>query len=305
MGQSKKEKFSVRNWFSGRTLIRRKGNENQTKSFYQTGFPGALFFLSNYLSTAEKIDFREKLLPVGILDYPEEKFLVALDSLNTIGRLKSCAKEPETVAWLNNNMKPGDIFYDIGSNIGAYSFVATSITKRKCKVFSIEPSFSTFSSLVSNIKLNHLEEVVFPFQIALGARTGIKTLYYSSVSSGTALHNLETPRDYRGDDFTPAFAQPVLTFRLDDLVTNLGFNIPNLIKIDVDGLEYEVLRGGEKLIDNVELRTILVELYFGKNDAAHPIIDYLESKNFRIKERFARESQPASLYNYVFERRND
>ena len=62
---------------------------------------------------------KSDLRPVGRLDYAASRIDMCVNSPWQLYRLRSCAKEPETVQWLESMVRPGDTFYDIGANVGA------------------------------------------------------------------------------------------------------------------------------------------------------------------------------------------
>lgn len=116
---------------------------------------------------------------------------MALDSSMQFPRLNACKKEPETVEWIETFFNEGDVFYDIGANVGAYSFVAHAITNGLCKVFAFEPSFSTSDSLCKNIILNKCTNEIFPLQISLSDDTEIKRFHYHDIAPESSMHLLQ------------------------------------------------------------------------------------------------------------------
>ncbi|MGD8813633.1 MAG: FkbM family methyltransferase [Anaerolineales bacterium] len=211
---------------------------------------------------------REEAQLVHQMDYPRAPIQIVVDSwIEKDVRLHSCAREPGTVAWIEEWFKPGDVFYDIGANVGAYSLVAFRFLNGMSKIYAFEPGFKTFPQLCKNIQLNDAEKVIFPLQLALSDQTTMTTFHYQNLLTGGALHALGDPVDQHGDQFQPVFSLPTLSYRLDDLVPQFGLPAPNHIKIDVDGTEYQILKGAESLLRNSDLRSILLELEEGQQDA--------------------------------------
>lgn len=138
---------------------------------------------------------------------------------------------------------PSDVFFDIGANIGGFSLLAGRLHGDNLRVFSFEPGFETFAALTRNIFLNNLEQIVTPLQIALFDETGLKPFHYRKLSAGGASHAIGEPIDSKRRRFKPAAVQPVLTFRLDDLIERFALPRPTRIKVDVDGAESRVLAG--------------------------------------------------------------
>jgi len=237
------------------------------------------------------------------MDYPRHKILLHVDSeIEQSVRLISCQKEPETVEWIETNFKEGDVFFDIGANVGAYSLVASKFCHDNINIYSFEPSFVTFPQLCKNIIANGCTDSIIPLQIALSDKTGIDIFNYHNLVQGGALHTLGAAIDYKGDSFETVAKQQVLSYRIDDLITNFKLPIPNHIKLDVDGIELAVLLGAEKTLENIDTKNLIMELEEGSKDV-NLAIDYLAGKGMRFHAKYIGASTPdAKVYNYVFKR---
>jgi FkbM family methyltransferase len=215
---------------------------------------------------------------VRALDYGKVRLLLRVHSVSERSRLRSCAKEPRTVRWLEANTAKYRVFYDIGANVGAYSLIAAS-TAEDMKVFAFEPSFSTYGSLVRNTLLNRLEHRVHTYPIALSNHTGESRFHMSSMASGAAEHSVDRPIDMYGKVFTPMAVYGVLTFEMDAFRSMFGLPCPEFLKIDVDGNEVEVLRGAAQTLSDTTLRSILVEVR-EESDMDSSIRELLAKYNF-------------------------
>ncbi|MCZ6656115.1 MAG: FkbM family methyltransferase [Gammaproteobacteria bacterium] len=210
---------------------------------------------------------REEARLVKRMDYERHPIYICVDSwIENDVRLHSCIKEPGTVEWIENWFKPGEVFYDIGANVGAYSLVAFRFLDGKIKVFAFEPGFVTFPQLCRNIYLNGASDSIVPFQVALSDENSMVGLHYNNLLSGGALHALGDPVNQHGKVFEPVFTLPTLSYRLDDLLRQVGLPVPNHMKIDVDGNEYQVLQGSEETLRSSELRSILMEINKERGD---------------------------------------
>lgn len=210
------------------------------------------------------------------------------------------SKEPETIEWIRKFL-PADIFYDVGANIGVYTLFAA----RRCgQVFAFEPEASNYKVLNQNIRLNLLSDRVRAFPFAIAEAMRIDSLRLHSINPGAALHVFGRNIDFKSDQFEPVFKQGAIAITLDQLVFELGLPSPTVIKIDVDGLEAEILRGARRVLTTPGLRSILLEINENQeSDIA--ILDYLASLGFRV----ARKGEPvidttgrARMVNYVFNR---
>ncbi len=193
------------------------------------------------------------------LDYPKAPLLMVVSSPTELEvRLRSCEKEPETVDWLETTFEAGDVLYDVGANVGAYSLVAAAASGGKGAVYAFEPGPSTYASLVENVELNHLSGVVTPMPVAVGDVTGLVPFGLHSHESGDASHaGLVVPETSE--------SLRVLSLRLDDVVRVLDAPPPTHLKIDVDGGESRVLEGATSTLASPTLRSILVEIEEGRS----------------------------------------
>lgn len=247
----------------------------------------ALASVLNLIPPRYAIALKRRIAPVGTLDYPRATLTMTLDSWVQIMRLGSCAKEPETVAWIERCVQPGDVFCDIGANVGAYSLIAAA---RGAQVVAIEPSPTTFAALCRNIVLNGFEERVTPIHAALGPRTEVVRFAFKSLDPGAADHDGLTGG---------AEAFPLLCYRLDELVERFALPAPAHIKIDVDGAEAAVISGMTGLLAAEGVKSVLVEI--DENEpASRNVAARLGEFGFRARER--RERQWRGQFNTIFER---
>ncbi len=130
-------------------------------------------------------------------------------------------------------------FYDVGSNTGWYTMLATS-TSSEANVYSFEPIAEHINCQKETIALNRKESHVTIFDIALSDHNGQETIRLAG--SGTSLEN---------DFLTHDFGKRVIHVKtLDSLVLEKGLKKPDFIKIDVEGYEYKVLQGAIKTISS-------------------------------------------------------
>ena len=90
-------------------------------------------------------EFRNKRLR---FDY-NPKILMCRESQRPIRRHLPCHKEPETCKWIDDYVKPGEVFFDVGACAGGYSFIAEL---KGAKVYAFEPAPHLIKK---NIEMNH------------------------------------------------------------------------------------------------------------------------------------------------------
>ncbi len=241
----------------------------------------------NHLTTKEKLDLSASIDVVETLDYAACEVFLKMFLPTEYPRRLACQKEPMTVRWIENHLKPGDVMWDIGANVGAYSLLAAKLLKKEIQVYAFEPSCATYASLCRNIKLNGLDENVRPFPIALGNDTGVMFFNYTSMDAGTAMHTLGEEIDYQGKHLNSVYRQEMLSFRIDDLVNDFGLAAPNHLKIDVDGTEMEVLEGASGVFAKEGVKSILIEISERRAPAAI-VAEYLSEYKFIVHDQFDR-----------------
>jgi FkbM family methyltransferase len=158
-----------------------------------------------------------------------------------VGNFHSILQEPNESLFLLHYLLEGDTFLDVGANVGHYSLIVAS--KTAAKVIAIEPVPKTFESLHLNIELNKLQEKVELHNIGLSDKEG--TLLFTNslyTTNRVSLNQNGIKVEVKCIDNY---------FRDQEL---------NVIKIDVEGYEWFVLRGGIQTLNRDETNIIIVEL---------------------------------------------
>ena len=214
----------------------------------------------------------------GRLDYDGADIHMRLGSFGEFQRMRSCAAEPWTIRWIEEHIQADDVLFDVGANVGAYSLVAA--VARGAKVVAFEPVAANYEALTANVILNDVADTLLPLPTALDAETGLETLHLRILDAGGALHSLRAASE---ESIHP---QPVLAFRLDDLLEDFGLPHPTHLKLDVDGNESRVLQGAERTLSEPGLRTVMCELHREDEPA---LISGFEAHGLELVERFERE----------------
>lgn len=193
-------------------------------------------------------------------------------------------KEEGTMRWIDSEVKPGDIFMDIGANIGIYAIAAGNRVGDKGAVYAFEPHKVNALSLLRNVSLSRLAKRVRVFSCALSDESRVLEFNYRSLESASTASQLghtEIP----GSDaqFEPVACEMVFATTVDRLLADGVIQPPNLIKIDVDGNELQILRGMKQLLTgNSPPRAVQVELNVGEQTA---ISDFMQECTYELAER--------------------
>jgi hypothetical protein len=94
-------------------------------------------------------------------------------------------------------------------------------------------------------------------------------------------------------------------FSIDYLLFNKIYNIPDYIKIDVDGIEREILIGGEKTFYNKKIKSVLVEIDKNISNNNKFIISFFEKRNFFYNKKtyYNLNDKNQKTYNMIFYRK--
>ena len=161
--------------------------------------------------------------------------------------------EPETRCFLDAYLRSGDVFLDIGANVGLYTIAAARIVGTGGEVHAFEPCTQTFSRLTENVRLNTLPQVSC-HRLAL-SNTNAEAQLSIAKDGFDAWNSLGKP--YMGE---PGGQETVQTVTLDSFVSQhrLKGRI-TAMKIDVEGWENQVLAGAEKLLTAKNAPALCVE----------------------------------------------
>jgi FkbM family methyltransferase len=185
------------------------------------------------------------------LEAPSQGFI------NRWRKTLSREKEPRTIPWLMKALSdPGSrIFWDVGANVGVFSVVARRFSP-DVKIVAFEPEPNNFRSLCNTSMINGLNILAHP--IALSSETGIEVFNIrGKFATGLSFHQLgEGNLSKRETAATIGMA----AFAGDDLVYKYQMDSPDILKIDVDGIEDKVMRGFSRLISERMITWIAIEV---------------------------------------------
>jgi FkbM family methyltransferase len=206
----------------------------------------------------------QQIMPLWTIDTKAGPLVFAGASVRAMHDAHGFNKdEPETVAWIES-LPQEAIFWDIGANVGLYAIYAA---KRGIPVLAFEPAASTLAVLTRNIELNQVSDKVAAYGIALSDETKLDALYMDAArtEAGHAVHSFGTRRTVAGD-IEGGFQQATIGYTADAFAAQFGAPKPTHVKLDVDGIEAEILRGAAGLMRET-VRELMVEIYDDMNPA--------------------------------------
>ena len=174
------------------------------------------------------------------------------------------------------SLDQGDVFYDIGANVGTYTcFVASKLGPGQTVAFEPEPN--NVERLSENLSLNHLNAMIE--QVALSDQNGTVELALEGDESGEGTHAIAT------DSTQHTIEVEIATG--DSIVDRRELPDPTVLKIDVEGAELSVLRGMKETLRE-HCRLVYVEVHpdkideYGKSPAE--VHSLLEEAGFEFEE---------------------
>lgn len=197
-------------------------------------------------------------------------------SFKFIASIKTAAKALDTgientvlrnsIQLINNrsNNHNDCVVLDIGANFGYLSLVWAKSISKFGKVFSFEPNINVYNSFCKSIFKNNLNELIIPVYSAVGNQNCNIKLYLNNASSN--IINSENSKEFN----------EVKMVTIDKYFQENNLKRCDLIKIDVDGIELDILKGSIKTLK--KLRPIFIV----ETNNEMQIIDFFEKNDYKI-----------------------
>jgi FkbM family methyltransferase len=176
--------------------------------------------------------------------------------------------------------KEGDIVIDIGAHIGLYTIISSKRVGANGKVVAIEADPENFEMLNSNIKLNQLTNVI-PLNYAVFSKETKIKLYLPSGESGFTKYNTIMPNWINTQEKFVEVNANTLDYLLQ--LNKIRQEEVNWIKIDVEGAEFEVLKGATNVLSKSKDVAILMELHGPPHIYRPKVEELVNLYNFKIE----------------------
>jgi FkbM family methyltransferase len=216
-------------------------------------------------------------------------------------------KEPETLEWIDNFEKKDKIvFWDIGANIGLYSIYSV-LRNENVSTISFEPSTSNLRVLSRNISINNLENKIKILSAPLSNKENqFLTMNEGDFVEGGALNTFGENYDFAGELFDSKMKYKILGTTIKNLLDNNILEIPNYIKIDVDGIEHLILEGAGKYLKDKKIKSLSIEINEDFKEQYNKVIEIMDQNEFKLlhkkhnDEMFNESKKFSKVFNYVF-----
>jgi len=198
--------------------------------------------------------------------------------------------EPEVQNAILAKVGPGAVVYDIGAHVGSMALGAALLVGDLGLVVAFDGDPENIARLEEHCTRNGLESRLCVVHAAVWSRTAI---------DGIGFRRGATVRSQGGvqaDGNRPVLGSGevinVTAVSLDDFI-GAGVPPPHLVKIDVEGGEYEILRGGKKLFAK-QRPLVIAEVHHQK--AAEQITNWLSEFQYRAQWNVPKEQFPRHLF---------
>lgn len=185
--------------------------------------------------------------------------------------------EKENYAFIKSVMKEGMHIIDIGAHMGLFSVTSSQLIGPEGKVICFEPTPGTYAVLKKTLRLNNCKNVE-ALQAAVSCEEGKATFYVNKIAgySGNSLVKSKNENELS--------VYEVKLVTIDSIVTEYNLQ-PALIKIDAEGAELDVMKGGTHTINTFRPVIILgihPSAIITKGDSLKSIWETIITYNYRV-----------------------
>lgn len=183
-----------------------------------------------------------------------------------------------SIQFLKNNLKPGDVYIDVGANVGAFALVACSHVGVQGKVIAFEPVSHVYDQLKYNVQLNHFSQMTIEKLALFNENTQLNLILSSN-------ENLGMSSIFRHDAINGK-TEIVNAVRGDDYFLQKNISRIDFIKMDIEGAELFALQGLEETLEKFKpiLFVELSEAVLANSSVKkEEIITFLKKMKYEMK----------------------
>ncbi|HVW59089.1 MAG TPA: FkbM family methyltransferase [Puia sp.] len=226
--------------------------------------------------------------------YPfvENSFLLIEKGMaGATGNIYTGLLEFNDMAFVMHVLRNGDLFADIGANIGAYTILASG--NAGARTVAVEPIPSTFARLKRNVVLNEMNDLVDLQLCGVGETPGVLRF---TATDDTVNHVMSENEQRNGGSFVE-----VQIRKLDEIFKD---EVPTVMKMDIEGFEFPALRGGTQTLSSPVLKALIIELNgsgarYGYDD--RQILELMSDHGFKPfqYDPFTRKLKPITEFEHA------
>jgi len=166
---------------------------------------------------------------------------------------------------LRRVIAPGDVVYDLGANVGYYTLLASVLVGDRGHVYSFEPLPTNVAVLKRHIAMNQIHNCTV-LEVAVASTDG--EARFDPSARGDLAH------------FSSQGSETVRTASLDSLLEHAALRPPRVMKIDIEGAEFDALRGAARTIET-HRPTILLATHGA--DVHQRCVQFLRERDYSVE----------------------
>jgi FkbM family methyltransferase len=207
--------------------------------------------------------------------------------------------EETELQFIERSLNNGNVFIDIGANIGLYTLLASKLVGEEGKVFAFEPFSKNFHSLKKNVSLNRSKNILLENLAVAETNKQIEIFYNDQISNFGIASSYLTQNN---------MCEKIDAVSIDNYLNKHTVKELSFIKIDIEGGEYPALLGMKETLTNfspILLVEINQEILSNTPYSERDIIDYLSGLGYNKfllddKGNLLTTSNKIKSNNYVF-----
>jgi len=167
--------------------------------------------------------------------------------------------EPHVAKLISEQLKPGDVFYDIGANAGYFTLVGAKAVGAQGTVIAFDPHPFNVKTVREQVALNKLDDTCRVEPLAIAGEEGTLKFVVTEVNANAHLEDLKAPHLTNEGQVIE-----VRAMRLDDYIAS--HPRPTLIKMDIEGAEVAAMNGARALLAGSHPPTCLISTHSAELD---------------------------------------
>ena len=199
--------------------------------------------------------------------------------------------------FLKRNVRPGDVCFDVGANVGIYVLQLGRLVSARGKIVAFEPNPAAREVMERHAELNGLQDRLLVVPAAVGEHSGERA-FYSVRENATA--RLDEPNTTAAPD---SIRSTVMVTSIDEFVDRTGIE-PRWILMDIEGHELQALLGSRRTIERLKGRIgFIVEMHPGAwpgIGAERSAVERLFSQLQLRHEGLTGQKDPLTEYGHIY-----
>ncbi len=222
-------------------------------------------------------------------DFGSRPIYVSPDAALAFWKMDLEKVDPILFNFARHLVKPGNVVWDVGANVGLFTFAAAAIAGKNGSVLAIEPDSFLAGLIQRSAQLPSLDAAtVHVISFAISDRPGVVTFNISKrgrCSNHVSGFGTEQSGGARSSISVPSV-------NLDSLIDVYG--PPNVVKIDIEGMDHIALRGADKLLRRRPI--LILEVTDANRDE---MFEILQKYGYRVFDTTLRPVRKMPLCNLV------